>query len=97
MNIKKTGYIISAIFYLVNFISSYTFKLNTQNTWWALLGILIIITPSFIQTIFNIKKNKDCNGIVVLYVVLGLLILFYITGILIISLGVFGVLNMPLY
>ena len=97
MNIKKIGYYISAILYLINSILSCIFKLNTQNTWWALLEIFITITPSFIQTIFNIKKNKDCNGIAILYIVLGLLISFYITGILFLILYILDVVDMPLY
>ncbi|MBQ3566945.1 MAG: hypothetical protein IJA12_07185 [Oscillospiraceae bacterium] len=94
---KKTGYCISVILYIVNIIVSAIFDLNTKNTWWALAGTLTIITPSFIQTVFNIKSNKDHDNIAVMYVILVLLILMYIAGIIIFTAGISGFLKLPLY
>lgn len=97
MKMKKVGYFISLVLYIVNSIVSYVFNLNTRDTWWALLGVFIIITPSFIQTIYNIKENRNANGVAVLYIVLGMLILLYATGILILFLLTFGIVEIPLY
>lgn len=97
MKIKKTGYFISILIYIANIIISNICKFNTRDTWWALLGVFIIITPSFIQTIYNIKCNRNFNGVVILYIVLGLLGLLYITGILILLLLLFGIIEVALY
>ena len=97
MKIKKTGYFISILIYIANIIISNICKLETRDTWWALLGVFIIITPSFIQTIYNIKYNRNVNGVVILYIVLGLLGLLYITGILILILLLFGIVEISLY
>lgn len=97
MKIKKIGYLISVLLYIANSIISYLCKLNTRDTWWALLGVFIIITPSFIQTIYNIKENKNFNGVTVLYIVLGLFILLYVTGILILFLLLLGIIEISLY
>ena len=97
MKIKKTGYLISILIYIANIIISNICKLETRDTWWALLGVFIIITPSFIQTIYNIKYNRNVNGVVILYIVLGLLGLLFITGILILFLLLFGSGEISLY
>lgn len=97
MKIRKTGYFISAALYIVNSIISVIFGLNTHNTWWAMLGLFAIITPSFVQTIFNIRANKGQDNIIILYIICVFLGFCYIPWTIILCIGIFGNVNFPLY
>ncbi len=97
MKIRKVGYIISALVYIVSAIISHIFKLGTTNTYWAFLNVFIIIIPSFIQTIFNIKVNKNADNIIILYIILSMFIILFLTGLLIIFLLLFNIIKLPLY
>ena len=63
----------------------------------SLLDLTFYSWSSFIQTIYNIKYNRNVNGVVILYIVLGLLGLLFITGILILFLLLFGIVEISLY
>lgn len=93
---RISGYIISAILYILNYVISDIYELLPRNTWWALLGIYVIITPSFIQTIHNIKYKKYSN-IALLYLILIIFILLYIAGTLMMILALLKVIKLPLY
>lgn len=97
MKIKKTGYIISAFLYITSASISFIFKLGTKNTYWALLNVFVIIIPAFLQTIINIKNNRNSDNIIVIYIILGIFIILLFTGILILALLIFKVIDAPLY
>ena len=93
MKIKKFGYIVSAILYIISAIISRILKLGTMNTYWALFNVF----PAFIQTIFNIKSNKNSDGVIVLYILFGMFTILFLAGILISFLLLFKIIEAPLY
>jgi hypothetical protein len=97
MKIKKFGYIVSAILYIISAIISRILKLGTMNTYWALFNVFIIVIPAFIQTIFNIKSNKNSDGVIVLYILFGMFTILFLAGILISFLLLFKIIEAPLY
>ena len=97
MKIKKTGYMISCILFFISAIISIFLGFGTKNTYWALINAVIIITPSFIQTIKNIRNNKKSDSIAIIYIVLCLIILFYLGGIFATFLLIFKAIEIPLY
>ena len=97
MKIVKKGYIASCILFCISAIASKTFDFGTKNTYWALINAIIIITPSFIQTLLNIRNDKNSDGIVALYIVLCLIILFYLGGSFAALLLIFNAVEIPPY
>ena len=91
------GYIISCILFFISAIISSVLEFGTKNTYWALVNAVIIITPSFIQTIINIRSNKNSDNIAIMYIVLCLIILFYLGGIFATFLLIFKAIKIPLY
>lgn len=97
MKIKKVGYVISILLYIASAIISHIFKLSTTNTYWAFFSVLVIIIPAFTQTIFNIKANKNADKIIILYILLSVFIILFLTGLIILFLLLFNIIKLPLY
>ena len=97
MKMKKTGYIVSLFLYIASAYISHIYKFGTKNTYWSLLNVFVIIIPSFLQTIINLKNNKNSNNIIVMYIILGVFIILFLTGILILTLLLFKIIDAPLY
>ena len=97
MKIGKIGYITSGVIHIIISIISYVFKLRTQNTWWTFCCIIAFITPSLIQTIINIKRNRGKRGVAILYLILVFMIYFYILLGVIIFIAIKENEKLPLY
>ncbi len=59
MNKYNIGYFLSIIIFVIFQVLSIVFKFKSSNTWWAFIWLTVIITISFLSTIFNIKRSKE--------------------------------------